>query len=64
MKKQKRILEEIASDMREVKKAIDDKDKEIKILKELVLELRRCNNLLLKENLKFKEVINHKAYLN
>jgi len=63
MKKQKKVLENIASDMCEIKTAIDSRDKEIKILKELVLELKKCNDLLLRENLKFKEVMNYKTYL-
>lgn len=63
MKDKNNLLKHIANDMHEIKAAIDGRDEEIKILKELVLELKKCNDILLRENLKFKEVMNYKTYL-
>ena len=63
MKNKNILLKNIANDMCEIKTAIDSRDNEIRILKELVLELKKCNDLLLRENLKFKEVMNYKTYL-
>ncbi|MFP4332688.1 MAG: hypothetical protein ACOCP1_00180 [Campylobacterales bacterium] len=59
MKKAKKRLEFLVEEIDSIKETISGKDREIKILKEVILELKKCNDILLKENLQFKEKVGY-----
>ncbi|MFP4487342.1 MAG: hypothetical protein ACLFOC_10270 [Campylobacterales bacterium] len=59
MKKAKKRLEFLVEEIDSIKETMSGKDREIKILKEVILELKKCNDILLKENLQFKEKVGY-----
>lgn len=59
MKNGKKRLEILVDEIDYIKDTVSSKDKEIKILKEVILELKKCNDILLKENLQFKEKVGY-----
>lgn len=62
MKISKKSLELLVNEIDSIKDIVSAKDGEIKILKEVVLELKKCNDILLKENLQFKEKLGLQRY--
>jgi hypothetical protein len=62
MKISKKRLELLVNEIDSIKDIVSAKDGEIKILKEVVLELKKCNDILLKENLQFKEKLGLQRY--
>ena len=62
MKISKKRLELLVNEIDSIKDVVSAKDGEIKILKEVVLELKKCNDILLKENLQFKEKLGLQRY--
>lgn len=59
----KHKVEKLMGEIDRVRNAMEGKDKEMQILKDVILELKKCNDILLRENMKLKESMGYKTFL-
>lgn len=59
----KHKVEKLMGEIDRVRNAMEGKDQEMQILKDVILELKKCNDILLRENMKLKESMGYKTFL-